>query len=296
MTPDQLFGLMSGIFLAIFGAVVGLVVRLLLQRREQRQQDYRKALNWSGSGRKESLRGIRLAECDLSKVDLAGADLRQADLQDAILEAAELNGADLEEAVLSKANLNMANLREANLARANLREASLIRANLGEVFARQVNLTGADLSEANIQDAYLIAANLSQAILRGADLTGAHLEHANLQRTDLTDARQRLRMGKANLTVNSLLGVWSLLEAFKGNWLALLLFPSVPLQVLVDAVDQSRVHLEGANLQDAILPDGSRYDDSKANRIGFPFDASWPLSKLAEAIERIRASAVNEED
>ncbi len=107
------------------------------------------------------LRGINLANADLSSTNLSGAYLSSANLW----------GANLDSANLSGVRLAYANLGGAGLERSDLSGARLHASNLSGAYLTDANLQGANLSFANLRGAYFARANLRGANLADADLS-----------------------------------------------------------------------------------------------------------------------------
>ena len=106
------------------------------------------------------VRGVSLANADLTHADLSHTNLRGADLVGARLLRANLHRADLINADLFNANLRGANLTHTSLWAANLNEADLSEA----------NLRYATLFKASLRDANLRGTIFSEADLRGVEI------------------------------------------------------------------------------------------------------------------------------
>ncbi len=106
---------------------------------------------------------VNWANCPLRGVDLANRDLSHAILRNADLTGAVLRASNLAEADLAYADLTVANLRGANLNQAHMKGA---------------NLRNADLTSARLSGADLSYADLTAAQLEGVDLSAALLDHA----------------------------------------------------------------------------------------------------------------------
>ena len=155
----------------------------------------------------EDLRGVNLADLDLSATRLADADLDNAILTGANLYDADLTGASLDNAHLESANMTGALMTGAYLESADLTGAHLAADPGLHLFSahRGANLTGAYLIGAKLANADLIGVNLKQADLENADLTGANvtsddlagamLMDVNLSGTSLCDGRTPPQVG-----------------------------------------------------------------------------------------------------
>jgi uncharacterized protein YjbI with pentapeptide repeats len=193
-----------------------------------------------------------LCEADLREAKLSGAkpimaDLREADLRWARLAGAKLGGAWLDEADLRGAYLYNADLREADLRDAKLSGADLSRADLREAKLSGTDLSRAKLIRANLSRASLYRANLYNADLRGADLRRAYLHGADLAEADMGGADLRgAVLVQAKLT-EAILGVAKLHGA------------SLQRADLIKAAVTKEQLAEVQTLEDAILPDGTRY-------------------------------------
>jgi len=178
-----------------------------------------------------------LISCENSVIKLNGADLKEARLKQA-----ELEGADLKQAELERADLTCANLMEANLEGANLKEAYLEGAHLHGAHIEKAYMTWAHMNGAYLCRAHLDAANLNGADLNGADLSEAHLENAILRWTKLKEADLRQADLKyANLT-RAKLKKANLRQAD-----------------LTKAIVTPKQLLAAALIEDAIMPDGTKY-------------------------------------
>jgi len=188
-------------------------------------------------------------------VDLENADLSEANLRLDNLIDANLSDANLSDAKLSDANLSDATLRGANLSDATLAYATLVYANLNYASLNQANLRGAELSDANLNEAVLkgaklsdatlayatlVYADLSDADLRGADLRGADLSYATLSYAKLNEADLRgAKLSDANLLEADLRG--ANLNGAEG-------------------VTKRQLEAEFVQLENTIMPDGSKHD------------------------------------
>ena len=140
--------------------------------------------------------------------------------------AIPLAQADLSEVNLSGADLEGVNLRGVNLSRASLAEIKLKSADLGGAYLISTDLNDANLKEANLGEVSLMNANLTGADLGGAILGGADLLEADLMEANLEGADLR----EANLT---------------------------------DAKVTDEQLRQANHLDNAILPDGTRYRENK---------------------------------
>jgi uncharacterized protein YjbI with pentapeptide repeats len=134
------------------------------------------------------LRGVFVANSNLSRLNLSGADLSGANLRGANLSKSFLGETNLSAANLSGANLSGADLFEANLSSANLHQTKLSKANVNAADLRGVRLNEADLRDADLSGANLNVGDLVGADLRGAKLGGAKLLGADLRQADLSEA------------------------------------------------------------------------------------------------------------
>lgn len=147
----------------------------------------------------EPLRGLDLADADLSLMNLAGRDLSgcilvRADLRGACLDGAVLDGAVLDEAKLEGARLRGASLREASFSfveadgvdftAAVLDHAQAQRASLAGAIFRQVQGSGLELEEC-----LAVGADFERAQLEEAELGASNFDEANFRDATLTDAR-----------------------------------------------------------------------------------------------------------
>lgn len=118
----------------------------------------------------DDLRGIALADRDLSDFFLAGKDLTGADLQ-----GANLAGADLQGTKLRRANLLGATLDKARMADADLRGAVLSPA------SDEADFSEREPQPTSLREAQLQNADLRATTLEGVDFGGAHLTSADLR-------------------------------------------------------------------------------------------------------------------
>jgi len=123
------------------------------------------------------LRGIVIANADLSGFDLAGADLT----------GSVLTGADLRGTQLPGARLDKANLRDTNLTGATLAGAHAAGVILAGAIARGADLSGCDLTKADLTEIDLSDTVLDDAVLVATDLGGADLRSTR----GLTDSQLR---------------------------------------------------------------------------------------------------------
>ncbi|HJL20073.1 MAG TPA: DUF2169 domain-containing protein [Sandaracinaceae bacterium LLY-WYZ-13_1] len=139
----------------------------------------------------EPLRGLMLADADLSLLDLSGRDLSgsilvRANLQHATLDGARLDGVALDEAKLSGSSF---------------RGASMVGANFDLAESSGVDFTGAVLDDARAERAMLDGAvfrsvkgrglGLEECLLVGADFEGASLVEAVFDRSSLDESSFR---------------------------------------------------------------------------------------------------------
>jgi len=124
---------------------------------------------------------------DLRGIAIANADLSGFDLRDADLTGSDLTGADLRGAQLPGARLDKANLRDTNLTDAALSGAHAAGVILAGAVARGADLSGCDLTKADLTEIDLSDADVDDAILVSADLGGADLRSTR----GLTDSQLR---------------------------------------------------------------------------------------------------------
>jgi uncharacterized protein YjbI with pentapeptide repeats len=136
-----------------------------------------------------SLKGVDLAERDLSGFFLRGKEMDRARLRSAIMTAADLSDARLEQADLSRAELSGAKLIGARLAEADLTGAILSRADLSIADLSDAKLSHARLDKADLTGAKLLNVDLSEADLRGATVTGADLRTSRAIGANFSGAR-----------------------------------------------------------------------------------------------------------
>jgi uncharacterized protein YjbI with pentapeptide repeats len=127
------------------------------------------------------LRGIAIANTDLSGLDLRHADLTGSDL----------TGADLSGTQLRGARLDKANLRDTNLTGASLSGAHAVGAVLAGAVARGADFSGCDLTKADLTEIDLTDAVVDGAVLVSTDLSGADLRSTR-GLTDVQLARARV--------------------------------------------------------------------------------------------------------
>lgn len=152
------------------------------------------------------LSGSTFIECDLSGVDLRAAVLERVTFMTCKLDGAQLAGAQLKGAVFTtKSSAQAADLSHANLAAANLGDSDLSRANLTQAVldgaagmpglrlegcdARLMSAKGALLRKASLRHARLAGADFKDAVLQHADLRGADLRACSLFGADLSRVR-----------------------------------------------------------------------------------------------------------
>ena len=150
---------------------------------------------------KLDLRGLVLAEADLSdanfvECDLSGSDLRGALLQRASFVGCKLDGAQLagvqaagvvfaQGCSLAGADLSHGQFRQGHFGETGLEGAKLVRAVLDEAFLGAARLERCDLRLASAKRAVLRKARCRQASMAGANLSDAMLQHADLRGVDL---------------------------------------------------------------------------------------------------------------
>lgn len=150
---------------------------------------------------KLDLRGLVLAQADLSdasfiECELAGCDLRGALLQRATFIGCKLDGARLagvqgagvvfaQGCSLAGADLSHAQLHRSHFGETNLEGATLVRAVLDGAFLGAARLERCDLRLASAKGAVLRKAHCRQAQMAGINLSDAMLQHADLRGVDL---------------------------------------------------------------------------------------------------------------
>lgn len=151
------------------------------------------------------LSGCNLIECDLTGVDLRGAHLARATFVTCKLDGAQLQSAQAQGAVLVKdctlagANLSQAHFGGANFGAADMSGVRLVRtvldganlseARLGQSDWRLASAKGALMRKTVMRGALLAGVNFQDAVLQHADLRGADLRRANLFAADLSRVR-----------------------------------------------------------------------------------------------------------
>lgn len=164
---------------------------------------------------------------DTPFVDLRLADFSKAHLREFPLQGVIMRGVVLREANLERAKLSGAKLRYADLRWVNLQNADLSKAELQKVDAEYGNFRGANLDGATLREAHLWHADLRGAVLRAADFQQATLSNADLRDTNLEDAI----LESADLRQADLRGA----------------------RVTDEQLEKA------LSLEDALMPDGSRY-------------------------------------
>jgi uncharacterized protein YjbI with pentapeptide repeats len=134
------------------------------------------------------LRGLVLADADLSGLDLSGYDLSEADLSRCNLERARLIRANLRGAVLFEASLDEADLTGADLTDAHLTFCTARRTGFGSATLENAELMSGQLQGATFTHAKMRHADLRAAYCKGTRFRDADLREADLSGTDLHDA------------------------------------------------------------------------------------------------------------
>jgi uncharacterized protein YjbI with pentapeptide repeats len=124
------------------------------------------------------LRGILLANKELSNLDLSGYDFSYANLNQT-----NLTNCNCSYSNFYKASLEQAILDEVEFIGSDLREAKM-----NECSAKQAGFGGADLSHTSMINAILEDATLSRSTLILTDFRAANLSRARLSEADLTEA------------------------------------------------------------------------------------------------------------
>ncbi|MEL6553956.1 MAG: pentapeptide repeat-containing protein [Cyanobacteria bacterium J06621_11] len=119
--------------------------------------------------------------------------------------------------------------------------------------APKANLTGISLPKANLEDCNLAGTNLEKANLRGANLKGANLAGANLSHADLVGTDLTGADLKSAILRSTLLWEANLWEADLSN-------------AEMRWADLHQEQLNGAKLDETVLPDGSLYKTSQTDR------------------------------
>ncbi len=152
------------------------------------------------------LRGILLANTELSNLDLSGYDLSYANLnhsnltncicshskfhetsmEQAILDECEFIGSDLTEASMNECSAKQAGFGGADLTRASainavFEDATLSKSTLHQADFRAADLTRARLTEANLVDAVFTRATLAESDLKHSDVSGSNFELADMK-------------------------------------------------------------------------------------------------------------------
>ncbi len=120
------------------------------------------------------LKGISLADVDLSGLKLFNLDFDRADLQDAQLVGCKIRMCGFDHSILQRADLSSSEIQNSNFRVADLRHAKLQRITLG----------GRGLAPVQFHWAVMAGADLTGATLDEGDFLGAYLWEV-----DLTDAR-----------------------------------------------------------------------------------------------------------
>jgi uncharacterized protein YjbI with pentapeptide repeats len=123
---------------------------------------------------------------DLRGVNLADANLSLAEFSNASLAGANLSGATLEKAVATRADFSGADLSGANLTGAEFSRTNFQRTNLSGADFTNSEMNRSDFSEADLTGATMSKAELARVILRDAVISGVPFSYSNLSRADLT--------------------------------------------------------------------------------------------------------------
>ncbi len=118
-----------------------------------------------------------------------GEDANQPTWRHGHVEFADLRGIYLANVNLSRASFMVCDFSNANLIHANMSGADLFRSNLSGADFVEANLCGANLMGTDLRGTQLANANLTKAILFLANLSGASLIGANLAGVSLVRAR-----------------------------------------------------------------------------------------------------------
>ena len=145
------------------------------------------------------LSGCDLSGCDLSRANLSGARLLKANLEDATLFESDLSGADFSGACMKGAQLVSCSAKHAGFGFADLTGAVLTSGDFERASFTSATLTGADLRaarchSARFRESALIDADFTGADLQYADLSasvvdGAHFRQSDLRHSALTEIR-----------------------------------------------------------------------------------------------------------
>lgn len=152
------------------------------------------------------LRGILLANTELSNLDFSGYDLSYANLnqsnltncicsysrfhetsmEQTILDECEfigsdLTGASMNECSAKQAGFGGADLTNASMINADFEDATLSQSTLYHADFRAANLTRARLTEANLINAVFTRANLLESDLKHSDVSGTNFELADMK-------------------------------------------------------------------------------------------------------------------
>lgn len=204
------------------------------------------------------LKGRVLTGANLAGANLAGATLHRTKLDQAILDNANLAGANLNMANLTRASLVGADLSDALLYGANAAAADLSLATLNRVVADEARFTGASLRAVQFNSASVMSANLARSDLSEASLVGSVLYASDLQLSNLTQANLtnavffQAGLRAAMLTYANATGA-----DFRQADLTDAVAEGVDFTGarLVGALTRN-LNLEGAILQDTLMPDG----------------------------------------
>jgi uncharacterized protein YjbI with pentapeptide repeats len=131
----------------------------------------------------QDLRGIGLAQNDLSGWNLAGLNLAGASFDSATLTSANLNGANLTNAILAFSRLNGANLTDTVVKGSQFQDTT----RLG--FTKEQLYSTASYKQKDLEGTYFWGENdFTGWNFAGLNLSGARFDNANLTNADLTDA------------------------------------------------------------------------------------------------------------
>ena len=214
----SLRGILTGAVIAVVAGIIGAWVqgyswyyyegkRATAQRRADVIQ---KALEWAGSGRRQTFRGVDLQAADLtganlgaspevesSYADLSHSNLSHADFTRATLTRADLTNADVSGADFLGADLSQATLYGLTTTRARFIDCDFRNARISSHF-QNIDFAMSRFQNADLTWSDFIECNLTVCDFRGADLSGVNFTSS---RMDLSDLRN------TNLSHSVLVGV-----------------------------------------------------------------------------------------
>lgn len=248
--------------------------RLEIQRFKEEIDDFR---HWNEPGASYRIAGIlrrlnkyNIHELDLSHCNLSNAKLKNIILHNANLEKSNMEGAELAFSELQGSNMKAANLIKTDLRIADAQNVDLKMADMRGATLRITNLKGANLFNVNLQNADMKTANLDETDLTTANMTNVDLKSASLINADLSGSNLRgADLRSAKLTGANMRDV-NLENVMLGDYISLL--EEEGHSTSKDAVMNLYQLGEVASLIDAIMPDGTRFNDEWQRRIQTDFE------------------------